>query len=61
MQYYTINLDSTEDLHTEEYSFAFGFGLTANNKNNNPDIMKYLDIKFEFVNKTKSNKANKAI
>ena len=61
LQYYTINLDSTEDLYTEEYSFAFGFGLTVNNKNNNPDIMKYLDIKFEFVNKTKSNKANKAI
>ena len=61
MQYYSINLDSTEDLYTEEYSFAFGFGLTVNNKNNNPDIMKYLDIKFEFVNKTKSNKANKAI
>jgi len=60
LQYYSINLDSTEDLYTEEYSFAFGFGLTVNNKNNNPDIMKYLDIKFEFVNKTKSNKANKA-
>ena len=61
MQYYTINLDSTEDLYTKEYSFAFGFGLTVNNKNNNPEIMKYLDIKFEFVNKTKSNKANEVI
>ena len=58
LQYYTINLDSTEVLYTKEYSFAFGFGLTVNNKNNNPEIMKYLDIKFEFVNKTKSNKTN---
>ena len=58
MQYYTINLDSTEDLYTKKYSFAFGFGLTVNNKNNNSEIMKYLDIKFEFVNKTKSNKTN---
>ena len=61
LQYYTINLDSTENLYTEEYSFTFGFGLTVNNKNNNSEIMKYLDIKFEFVNKTKSNKANEVI
>ena len=61
MQYYTINLDSTENLYTEEYSFAFGFGLTVNNKNNNSEIMKYLDIKFEFVNKTKSNKTNEVL
>ena len=61
LQYYTINLDSTEDLYTKKYSFAFGFGLTVNNKNNNSEIMKYLDIKFEFMNKIKSNKINEVI
>ena len=57
LQYYTINLESTEKLILKEDSLAFAFGLTVNDSIDNSEIiLDYLDIKFQFVNRTKNKK-----
>ena len=53
LQYYTMNLEDTEEIKLSEDPIAFGFGLTVNNTNANlSDIFKFR-VEFRKYNETK--------
>ena len=60
LQYYTMNLDNTEEIKLSESPTAFGVGFTDNNKNQTLyNISDLLEIKFKFKNINKNNQNNK--
>ena len=56
LQYYTINLQTAKKLALKEDTIAFAFGITVDDNKNitkTKQLLSYLNITFEFVNKTK--------
>ena len=55
LQYYTMNLDSTEDIKLKESKLAFAVGLTCPDEITTKRIRELFDFSLEFLEQTKVN------
>lgn len=59
LQFYTMNLKTTEEIKLKDSKTAFAFGLTCQNANKTKEIRELFDLDLTFMNQTFINKTSK--